>query len=183
MLNQTLIARRLSHGRIELRATSEQFAPLIHEAVCRDGARLTYYLPWITNLYSLSEVIHSQREAASQFEHFHDELRYILFPQDSSQFLGTISLIKGENVPFSLGYWLSHDALGCGYITEAVNLLSEYAHHLLSIDQIQIRVAASNGPSRRVAQRCGYQILDGFCGWDILGDGREERLLAYEKKW
>lgn len=182
-LNQALVARRLAQGRIELCATREQFAPQVYSAVCEDELRLTQFLPWLEQFRSLLTVADSQRQAARQFDHFHDELRYMIFEKDSNRFLGTISLIKAEHVPFSIGYWLSGNALGQGYMTEAVNLLGEYAHYLLGIEKLHIRVAASNGPSRRVAQRCGYQALDGFWGWDVLGNGREDQLIVYEKTW
>ncbi|CAG9001609.1 MAG: hypothetical protein CENE_03632 [Candidatus Celerinatantimonas neptuna] len=181
--NQALVARRLQWDRIELRAVSSCYDALVYDSICHDADTLRRYLPWIDQIQSLADMKLSQRRAAEQFIHFHDELRYLIFDHDLDSFAGVLSLIKLDGLPFSLGYWLRQKATGQGYMTESIHLLEDYVHRFLQINDLQIRVAASNGPSRRVAERCGYRLLEP--PWPIIRLGEhqiEDKLVIYQKR-
>ena len=66
-----------------------------------------------------------------------------------------------------IGYWLSDDAVGYGYMTEAVKALETNAFKK-GLNRIVIRTDAKNVRSDSVPKRCGY-CLEGTlrsCRWD-----------------
>jgi RimJ/RimL family protein N-acetyltransferase len=73
-----------------------------------------------------------------------------------------------------VGYWIGREHWGKGIATGALQ-------RFLEIDAsrpLYARVAASNGPSIRVLEKCGFRITDEDAGPDPLGDGIEEIVLV-----
>ncbi|HTE75927.1 MAG TPA: GNAT family N-acetyltransferase [Xanthobacteraceae bacterium] len=56
-----------------------------------------------------------------------------------------------------LGYWLGVPFWGCGYATEAVRAVIDYAFSELSHELLQSGARVSNPASRRVLEKCGFQ--------------------------
>ena len=59
-----------------------------------------------------------------------------------------------------IGYWLSQDYQGRGIMTRAVRGIMDIAKDVYGMDVAQIRAAEHNLPSRRVAERLGFE----YCG-------------------
>lgn len=57
-----------------------------------------------------------------------------------------------------IGYWSAVAAQGHGFISEAVELLTEFAFRGLAANRVSIHCDPRNERSRRVAERCGYQL-------------------------
>ena len=55
-----------------------------------------------------------------------------------------------------IGYWVAPLARGRGLATRAVALLDGWARETLRLRTVEILVHRDNGPSRRVAERCGF---------------------------
>ncbi len=63
----------------------------------------------------------------------------------------------GWSIPaFSMGYWIRVSEQGHGYVTEAVRLLTTYVLDVLHAQRVEIRCAARNTRSIRVAERAGF---------------------------
>ncbi len=45
---------------------------------------------------------------------------------------------------FEIGYWLNTSSVGCGYVTEAVELVEQYAFESLEANRVIIRAAETN---------------------------------------
>jgi len=56
-----------------------------------------------------------------------------------------------------LGYWLGVPFWGCGYATEAVRAVIDYAFSELGHELLQSGARVSNPASRRVLEKCGFQ--------------------------
>lgn len=56
-----------------------------------------------------------------------------------------------------IGYWLGVPYWGCGYATEAVRALIDYAFDELQHDALAAGARVSNPASRRVLEKCGFQ--------------------------
>jgi RimJ/RimL family protein N-acetyltransferase len=56
-----------------------------------------------------------------------------------------------------LGYWLGVPFWGCGYATEAVRAVIDYAFGDLGHEVLQSGARVSNPASRRVLEKCGFQ--------------------------
>jgi RimJ/RimL family protein N-acetyltransferase len=57
-----------------------------------------------------------------------------------------------------LGYIVAGPARGRGVATEALRLLTEWAFAELGAVRIELRISVANPASRRVAERCGYEL-------------------------
>lgn len=56
-----------------------------------------------------------------------------------------------------IGYWLGVSYWGCGYATEAVRALIDYAFDELQHEALAAGARVSNPASRRVLEKCGFQ--------------------------
>lgn len=59
---------------------------------------------------------------------------------------------------FEIGYWAAVDQVGRGYITEAVEVLTDFAFAQFGANRISIHCDPRNTKSRMVAERAGYQL-------------------------
>ncbi|HET9494837.1 MAG TPA: GNAT family N-acetyltransferase, partial [Chloroflexia bacterium] len=66
-----------------------------------------------------------------------------------------------------IGYWIRPTAVGRGYVTEAVKLLTAFALDVLEAKRVEILCDERNVPSANVARRAGY-VLEGVRHNDSL---------------
>ncbi|PSU36062.1 GNAT family N-acetyltransferase [Photobacterium lutimaris] len=146
--------------RLELLPPSLERASLMLEAIQESHNELGVYLPWVPHALTDEASIENTKQAIQNFEAYEGELRYSIIEKASGKLLGAIGLIiKDKAVPyFEIGYWLRTSAYGYGYMTEAVNRLTDYALQELHANRLEITVAETNYPSRAVAERCGYEF-------------------------
>lgn len=87
---------------------------------------------------------------------------YLIRDKKTKALLGAIDLMKCDEThkTAEIGYWLSDDAAGHGYMTEAVRAL-EGAAFTAGINRIVIGADTQNIRSSNVPKRCGYH-LDGI---------------------
>jgi RimJ/RimL family protein N-acetyltransferase len=64
--------------------------------------------------------------------------------------------IEREARTVELGYLVAPKARGRGIATEALRLLTDWAFQELDAERIELKIAAENPASKRVAERCGY---------------------------
>lgn len=84
---------------------------------------------------------------------------YIRLPESES-IIGTIALsniVRGAFRSCFLGYSLDKDHVGKGYMTEAVNRVTEYAFSVLGLHRIEANVMPRNAASKRVLEKCGFE--------------------------
>jgi RimJ/RimL family protein N-acetyltransferase len=70
--------------------------------------------------------------------------------------LALVPRIEAEARTVELGYLVAPEARGRGIATEALRILTEWALRELAAERIELRIAAENRASQRVAERCGY---------------------------
>jgi RimJ/RimL family protein N-acetyltransferase len=66
--------------------------------------------------------------------------------------------IEREAQTVELGYIVAGPARGRGVATEALRLLTEWAFSSLGAIRIELMISIDNPASRRVAERCGYEL-------------------------
>ncbi|KUP25268.1 GNAT family N-acetyltransferase [Paenibacillus sp. DMB5] len=82
---------------------------------------------------------------------------------------------------FEMGYWIRTSCSGKGYMTEAVNAITDFAIHELGANRIEIRCSGRNAKSAAVAERAGYK-LDGVLRLNTRGfDGELHDSKVYAK--
>jgi RimJ/RimL family protein N-acetyltransferase len=80
---------------------------------------------------------------------------------------------------FELSYLLYDDRFaGHGYVTEAVQLLVDYLFAVKKQHRVQLVIVPENAASRRIAEKCGFQ-LDGTARGAFFNDGRNQDVLLY----
>ena len=89
-----------------------------------------------------------------------EDLRLLLFHKQSGVFIGSSGLHRIDwNVrKFEIGYWIDSNYSGEGYMTEAVQGIVKFAIRELRAKRIEIRCNAENWKSRKVAERCFFQL-------------------------
>ena len=55
-----------------------------------------------------------------------------------------------------IGYWIDRGHANRGYMSEAVNMLTDFAFNELELHGIEINIRPENSASIRVAEKCGY---------------------------
>ena len=80
---------------------------------------------------------------------------------------------------FELSYQLYDDRFaGRGWISEAVQLAVDYLYATKKQGRIQLVIVPGNAASRRVAEKCGFQ-LEGTDRGAFFNDGRNQDVLVY----
>ena len=139
-----------------------------YEAVQESMEELRPWMPFANDKLTAENSEINIRQAHLKFLERSD-LRLLLFSKENEQFVGSSGLhrIDWDVRKFEIGYWLRSSYAGQGYMTEAVEAVTNYAIHELAANRIEIRCDARNVKSARVAERCGF-ILEGILRGDSL---------------
>jgi ribosomal-protein-alanine N-acetyltransferase len=80
-----------------------------------------------------------------------------------------------------IGYWIDQNHANYGYMTRAVNLLTNFAFNQLGLHRIEINCRPENIPSQAVATKAGY-LLEGqrLRFLHIDGDWRDHLVFTKE---
>jgi RimJ/RimL family protein N-acetyltransferase len=78
---------------------------------------------------------------------------------NAGRLLGSVSLlwIDWEKSVGEVAYWISADSRGKGVGQRAVGALCEWAFDTLGLQRLQLTADVRNEPSRRLAERVGFQ--------------------------
>ena len=105
----------------------------------------------------------------------------LLIVGSEGELAGHIEFFKPVNYwdAFELSYQLyDHRFAGRGWITEAVQLLTDYLFAVKKQNRIQLVIVPGNAASRRIAEKCGFQ-LEGTARGAFFNDGRSQDVLIY----
>jgi ribosomal-protein-alanine N-acetyltransferase len=107
-------------------------------------------------LFSPTEV----RKKFQDSGYWSDDEGHMLVTDKQGRLLGEILFFKGlvYQSGYELGYVIFRQQdRNQGYMSEALRLFSSYLFELKPIPRLQIHTAKGNQPSRRIAEKCGYQ--------------------------
>lgn len=93
---------------------------------------------------------------------------------DDDALVGMVGLARRDDAAAELGYWLAPEARGRGLMGRAVGLVVATAFDRLGLDRLTWRAFVGNGPSRRVAERAGFRVAEGWQPGDHRGTPRDE---------
>lgn len=146
-------AEPLADGVVVLRPWVEADAPEL--ALCIDGdEEIARWLDRIPQPYSAAEALGYIRGQSGNDR----ETRFAIADASDGRLLGAIGASWDETGDVTeIGYWLRADARGGGAMARAVRLITAWAlAH--GAARVQLRAAAENGPSRRVAETVGFRL-------------------------
>ncbi|MBN2048658.1 MAG: GNAT family N-acetyltransferase [Anaerolineaceae bacterium] len=151
------VPEQIDTRRLRLRVPRAGDGVMMHEAFQESKERLERWFGWANREHTLMSEEQFVREQAARF-YLREVFTYFLIDLTGDQFLGAISLYSRDwAVPvFEIGYWLRTGCEGRGWISEAVDCLTQMAFEVLNAQRVMIRVDERNLRSQAVAVRCGY---------------------------
>ena len=131
----------------------------VNAAIRETLEELRPWMPWVTPVPSEEQTEERQRRARAEFLQRTD-LPLNIYLKNTAAFVGGSGLHRMDwEVPrFEIGYWCRRCYQGEGYITEAVGGITRFAFDALAANRLEIRCDKLNERSRRVAERCGYEL-------------------------
>ncbi|HLQ29317.1 MAG TPA: GNAT family N-acetyltransferase [Ktedonobacteraceae bacterium] len=146
------------HGeRVIVRPYHQSDAQALFEAVAESREHIRPWLPFAdahqTVEESLDWIIHQEADWLLR-----ENMVLGIWERASGLYLGGTGLhIRNWELRyFEIGYWLRTSALGHGYMTEAVQLLTDYAFTSLAATRVEIRCDERNVRSAAIPRRLGF---------------------------
>ncbi len=151
------IPESFESNRLIIRAPLLDDGKMVNEAIKESINELQPWMPWAKQIPTIeeSEIISRQGRV-----HFlaRSDLRLYLISKATGQFIGSSGLhrIDWDVRKFEIGYWINTPFSGQGYMTEAVEGITNFAIYELQANRIEIRCDSRNVRSARVAERLGF---------------------------
>jgi [ribosomal protein S5]-alanine N-acetyltransferase len=163
------------HGqRVTLRPVREADLDALYEAHAEIGNRGAFF-----PLGVMSEPRFRREFAEHGFWQKEEGMLVITTPGDG--IVGHIEFFRPVSYwdAWELSYQLYDDRFaGHGYTSEAVALLVDHLFATKRPDRIQLVIVPENAASRRIAEKCGFQ-LEGTARGAFYNDGRSQDLHLY----
>ncbi len=148
----------------------------MYEAINASSEDLKPWLPFAHIDQSEEDVEVNIREAHLKFLK-REDLRLLVFLKETGQLIASSGLHRIDwAIPkFEIGYWLDSRYTGKGYMTEAVQGITDFAVNELKARRIEIRCDTRNVKSAAIPERLDY-ILEGILRNDSLEIGSTTKL-------
>lgn len=145
--------------RLLIRTPIIEDAPAINAAIHHSLPELKPWMIWAQEAPTLDTSRSNLEGAIVKYEAGKD-CRLHLFLKDSNTLIGSSGLhFRDRRVPsFEIGYWISTEFAGNGYVTEAVHGITKFGFEAFGAKRIAIRMDNRNSASWRVAERAGYTL-------------------------
>ena len=98
---------------------------------------------------------------------------YAVIRKEDKKNIGYVQLVKIDE-GWEIGYHIAKIYTGCGYATEAVELFLEYLKENTGLKEIYGVALAQNKASRRVLEKCGFQLFFEGSG---LYQGKKRKII------
>ncbi len=142
---------------LDLRQVTMDDAVELFAAVDANREYLRQWLPWLDRTNNVDD---ETSFIASTLEEYGrgDGVLYGVRLEDN--LIGTISLnwIDWGNRGCGVGYWLSEDQTGNGYVTKSCIRLMEHCFDDLGLHRFVLEAATDNFPSRAIAENLGMRL-------------------------
>ncbi len=162
--------------RLIIRAPKAGDGAVLNAAIAESRERLMPWLSWARQVQTPADTEEIVRGAAARWQQ-REDLWMLMFRKSDGLCLGRTGLHQLDWTVgcFEIGYWVRTSAEGQGYVSEAVNGVTDYAFSKINAARVEIRCDSLNKPSAGVAQRAGY-TLEGTLRRNVLSpDGSELR--------
>ena len=108
---------------------------------------------------------------------------FFLFDRKTDALVGGVTLSqvrRGVAQAANLGYWMGEPFAGQGRMGEAVRAVTAFAVDDLGLNRVEAACLPHNAASRRVLERCGYEV-EGYARryLRIAGEWRDHVLYAH----
>lgn len=171
---------RIETPRLVIRNYHPADAALLKQAVDESLAHLKPWMPWAQNGPEPLFVKQQQlRFFRAQFDLDTDYV-FGIFNASETRLLGGTGLHKrGREHRLEIGYWIHAQAVGKGYVTEAVKALTYNAFYYHGVKGLDICCDPRNQSSYAVAERCGFVHKETLSGRDQTPDGKPRDTMIW----
>jgi ribosomal-protein-serine acetyltransferase len=145
--------------RLIIRAPLWEDGVMVNRAIKESIDELRPWMPWAQQIPTIEESEIISRQGRVHFLERSD-LRLYLIHKTTGQFIGSSGLhrIDWKVRKFEIGYWVNTLFRGQGYITEAVEGITNFAINELQANRIEIRCDSRNKRSAQIAERLGFNM-------------------------
>ncbi|MEG9295036.1 GNAT family N-acetyltransferase [Mangrovibacillus sp. Mu-81] len=145
---------------------------VVHQAIKDSINELKQWLNLFQTIPTVEETEILLRNAHIDFLK-RESFRYLIFHKDANDFIGTASLhrINWKISKCEIGYWVNSQFSGNGYMTEAVNELTNFGFQQLKFRRIEIRCESTNDKSRAIPEKLGFELEGTLRNDDLSSDG------------
>ncbi len=167
------IPLQLETKRLILRAPHQTGdGEIVNQAIRDTLPELKLWLRFAQELPSVEETEINLRNAHIDFLK-RESFRFLIFKKDSKEFVGTTSF---EGIDWSvpkceIGYWISSKYSGKGFMTEAVEELTNFGIDNIKFKRIEIRCESTNHKSRALPEKLGFELEGTLRNDDLSADG------------
>jgi RimJ/RimL family protein N-acetyltransferase len=143
----------------------------VNEAIRTSIKELQPWLPFARTVPELDETESNIREAHAKFI-TREVLRFHMYHKAEGHFIGSTGFhdIDWDVPKLEIGYWVKTSESNKGYITEAIQALTQFAFKELQVSRVEIQCDSENDRSRKVAERLSF-TLEGILRNDDKVDG------------
>ena len=133
----------------------------MYDAIKESFEELHLWMPWATKELTPEQSEEFVRQSRINWVMRNNKslgLPMFIFDRSTLMFLGLVAphTIYWEVPCMEIGYWIRTPYSGKGYMTEAVNAVTQYGFKQMGMLRIEIR--PNNEKSRRVAERLDYKL-------------------------
>lgn len=154
----------------------------VSEAITESLEDLRPWMPWAMKAPTPEDSELVSREGRVKWL-AREDLRLYLFLKDSNTFVGGSGLHRMNwSIPkFEIGYWCRTSMQGKGYITEAVEGITQFGFEILKARRLEIRCDEQNIRSKKVAERLNFRLEGLLVNEGLNTRGQLRNTLIYAK--
>ncbi|STX81610.1 acetyltransferase [Legionella busanensis] len=146
-------------NRLIIRPPKQGDAKPLNEAINRSLAEISRWMPWASDPSLKTTEDFIEKGIQQWVKEDQTEFPMIIELKSNNRIISASGFNEKSqpDVPmFEIGYWIDSQYSGNGYITEAVNAITQYAFDRYRAVRVQICTQLDNNKSSSVAKRCGF---------------------------
>lgn len=166
------IDTHLETERLVLRMPQSGDGKVVNHAIRSSVQEMKPWLGFVREVPTVEETEINTREAHIKFLK-RESLRYLVFLKETNEFIGSTGFhnIDWDVPKLEIGYWIDTTYRGFGYMTEAVEKLTDFAHETLTCRRVEIRCDRENVRSRAIPERLRFSLEGILKNEDLSIDG------------
>lgn len=151
---------RIESDRLSLRTFVESDAKKLAQLLQKNKYFWSIYEPLHEASYYTEEAQYKKILEGLHLQQVNREYSFGIYPKDSEQLIGHISLYAIKRLPYSsafIGYSIDEDFTRQGIATEAVNRVVQFAFNVVNLHRIEAYVSPKNIASVKVLEKANFQ--------------------------
>lgn len=176
------VPEQFESERLVIRAPRPGDGAELNAAIRDSFDQLRPWMPWANQIPEIAE---TEANVCTAYDRYRakTDLRLNLFLKGTGTLVGCSGLHHIDwSVPsFDIGYWVRSSYAGQGYITEAVNAITDFAFQQLGARRVSICLDPRNIRSRMVAERAGFDFEGTLRNNSRDTNGQLRDTLVYSK--